>query len=235
MKSFKPSKLFERSRVRPLYSMREELAAVMGGDKAASFDWPLWKHPRRPAERYVPELRAVDRGLALAWRVFPSGFSEQIATTLPELWRVQAHAALWDAIEIAGLWDRGCEAVQSYLFGYTDEQTRAYLSRERPPNAVYFLVDARAVRHLRRVRGRYLDARDVTIFAPRYRAELRQDARRRVAPARLARAGITSSLWREHKLRSSPRLWMATLGADDFNAELVTRIEVLGAKGWRCD
>jgi hypothetical protein len=244
-KPFDPTTLFDNRMwrfPRPYPTLRASLDAVTSGRKGMELV-VVGSTPGDNAR--VDELveLAQERGLAVVFRRSSiDRWFDVYVVRADQLWRVQAHQALYDAWRDAGGWSDALEAMQSVLLGYDAKQRRAWLAdrRQREPGdrgvAIFTLLDDEqkaTVEDLgRRCFGPPSMLARLSFFW--HVRHPKPNALKRVPRGfTIARAGLA---WPVHA-----KIWPRAVRAvrvipkplaRQLNAALTTNVQFLTAKGW---
>jgi hypothetical protein len=244
--------LFERRKHAPVYrTMRAELDAVRDGRKAMAMElWPRESIDDDTDHAEMVQL-AMDRGLQVIHQADTRAGVPVVAVYAlhPEhAWRIAALRALWQVFVAAeGAWSDGAEAYESHLLGYTDAQIAAWLARKRHERlgwrgtTIYLLMTHAQQRILAATGNRDLHpdalARGMTAVWCDGTRVIKQHPPAWVARDKLviARFAIAEHAF-TRLFESRGAVVSAQLTNDHaaaLNTALESKIEYLGARGWR--
>ncbi len=251
-RAFDPKALFEAERRVPfptLYlEMDAELDAVQARKKGISCNNFLRKDDRDAPWMSDFIEASMKRGLTVVLRPVSNGVAiDASALHLEEVWRIPAISVLWETAHIDGGWTNAAEIQLSKLYGYSRQQSKAWLTyvRDKQPawgRTVYALLTTAQKRATAFVGKRCFGGKDIKLFAHAADHGLMQAAVRLVPKgSTLARVGLD---WRRYNaifgLPDGPRIREHRVDAVElttnlvprFNAALRSNVQFLGARGW---
>ena len=238
----------------PYNGDRAELEAVASGEKPMSAHaWPQASIDESDPY-YVDQMQLARRlGLTIVHQPSPLWPRTHPQTHVfflqgDNAWRTNAFGALWEAFPDAnGAWSKGAEALEGALLGYTEIQRaawRTYIMHERMQyggSTVYLLMTGRARRAITDASNRFISPEaisGITAFASR-NGRIREAAPAWLASEQLsvARISVPGPYYQVlfGDLRDGRRMLRRLLRSGDalaLNANLRSRVEFLGPRGW---